>query len=277
MDTSVDQDMTVTVEEYRPALKPAFEALNREWLERYFWIEPIDERLFADPEGQILDRGGAIFFVLEDGVPQGTCAMIPQAPGVYELAKMGVAEVAQGRGYGSRLMEAALGWARARQATHVVLNSASRLTAALGLYRKYGFRITRRGKHPDYERGDLGMTLRLNDADRFHQTVPAALAQLPTPNGERFTTLLEHGTLAVELYAPRGHDPQTPHTRDEIYVVAQGQGMFVYGDTRLPFGRGDMLFVPAGVVHRFEDFTDDLAVWVFFYGPEGGEQDPTDR
>jgi hypothetical protein len=31
------------------------------------------------------------------------------------------------------------------------------------------------------------------------------------------------------------------------------------------------MFVAAGVEHRFEDFTDDLAVWVMFYGPEGGE------
>jgi len=34
---------------------------------------------------------------------------------------------------------------------------------------------------------------------------------------------------------------------------------------------GDLLFVPAGIVHRFEDFTDDFATWVMFYGPEGGE------
>jgi mannose-6-phosphate isomerase-like protein (cupin superfamily) len=47
--------------------------------------------------------------------------------------------------------------------------------------------------------------------------------------------------------------------------------MFLNGNTRHAFGPGDLLFVPAGVVHRFEDFTDDLAVWVIFYGPEGGE------
>ena len=41
--------------------------------------------------------------------------------------------------------------------------------------------------------------------------------------------------------------------------------------TVLSFGCGDVLFVPAGVVHRFEDFSDELVVWVVFYGPEGGE------
>ncbi len=102
-------------------------------------------------------------------------------------------------------------------------------------------------------------------------TVPDALAQLPGPAGERYVELFQHGTLGVELYAPRGRDAQTPHTRDEVYVVVQGSGEFVNGETRHRFRPGDLLFVPAHVPHRFEAFTDDLAVWVLFYGPEGGE------
>lgn len=102
-------------------------------------------------------------------------------------------------------------------------------------------------------------------------TVDEALARLPGPDGERFVKVLEHGSMEVELYAPRGHDPQTPHTRDELYFVVGGSGEFVAGGERRPFGPGDALFVAAGVPHRFEDFTDDLAVWVVFWGPEGGE------
>ena len=104
-----------------------------------------------------------------------------------------------------------------------------------------------------------------------HLTTKDGLARLPDPKGERFVELFRHGTLSVELYAPRGRDPQSPHTRDEVYVVAAGQGRFRNGDDRHPFGPGDVLFVPAGVTHRFEDFSDDLVVWVFLYGPEGGE------
>lgn len=99
-----------------------------------------------------------------------------------------------------------------------------------------------------------------------------ALARLPGPGGARFKALFRHGTLEVEIYAPRGADPQTPHTRDEVYVVIQGSGWFVNGSTRQRFGAGDFLFVPAKVEHRFEEFTDDLVVWVLFYGPEGGER-----
>jgi mannose-6-phosphate isomerase-like protein (cupin superfamily) len=102
-------------------------------------------------------------------------------------------------------------------------------------------------------------------------TAEEALAKIPTPAGTRFARVFAHGTLEVEFYAPRGRDLQTPHTRDEVYVVVSGSGMFVNGERRHPFGPGDFLFVPAGVVHRFEEFTDDFAVWVLFYGPEGGE------
>lgn len=83
--------------------------------------------------------------------------------------------------------------------------------------------------------------------------------------------LFRRGTLSIELYAPRWNDLQEPHQKDEVYVVLQGQGMFLNGHDRHPFGPGDLLFVPAGVTHRFEDFTDDLTVWVIFYGPAGGE------
>ncbi len=97
------------------------------------------------------------------------------------------------------------------------------------------------------------------------------MARLPGPEGKRFATVLEHGSLTVEIYAPRGTDPQQPHTRDEAYIVVQGSGEFINGENREAFTPGDFLFVPAGVEHRFINFTDDLIVWVIFYGPEGGE------
>ena len=95
------------------------------------------------------------------------------------------------------------------------------------------------------------------------------------PENEHYAIAFSHGTLEVGLYAPRGTDPQTPHARDEVYVVARGRGLFRRGERRAPFGPGDVLFVPAGESHHFEDFSDDFAAWVLFYGPEGGER-PTD-
>ena len=104
-------------------------------------------------------------------------------------------------------------------------------------------------------------------------TLSEGLNRLPGPQGERFVALLEHGSLVVELYAPRGNDPQTPHSRDEVYIIAQGSGEFVCARARQNFGPNDVLFAAAGVEHRFENFADDFAVWVMFYGPEGGELD----
>lgn len=112
--------------------------------------------------------------------------------------------------------------------------------------------------------------------NRAHFTVPVALQRLAETKGARFIKLFEHGSLQIEIYAPRGDngalvDPQTPHTRDELYVIASGVGFFFNGTTREPVQAGDLLFVPAGSPHRFEEFTENFATWVMFYGPEGGE------
>jgi len=100
-----------------------------------------------------------------------------------------------------------------------------------------------------------------------------ALRRLPGPQGEHNVVVFEHGSLVVKLSQPRGPDLQRPHSRDEIYVVAQGGGEFVCGGARQSVSPHDVLFAAAGTEHRFENFSDDFAVWVFFYGPEGGEAD----
>ena len=93
----------------------------------------------------------------------------------------------------------------------------------------------------------------------------------PISEGRASALLMEHGSMTLRFYAPRGSDPQVPHDQDELYIVARGTGTFVCDDKRTAFGPGDVLFAAAGAVHRFEDFTDDFETWVVFYGPEGGE------
>ena len=107
-------------------------------------------------------------------------------------------------------------------------------------------------------------------AEPWRVTVEEALA-LPLPEGQRSVPVMAHASMLAKFYVPRGTDLQTPHTQDEIYVVIRGTGWFVNGEVRHPFGPGDMLFAPAGVSHRFEDFSDDFATWIIFYGPDGGE------
>ena len=92
-----------------------------------------------------------------------------------------------------------------------------------------------------------------------------------TPD-KRSVLAWERGQIEVKLFEPRGKDTQTPHTRDEIYVVVKGTGNFICAGETKAFSEGDFLFAPAGADHRFLDFSDDLSVWVIYYGPEGGEK-----
>lgn len=101
-------------------------------------------------------------------------------------------------------------------------------------------------------------------------TYKRALGALPTT--DRYAEVLRNGTMSAGLYAPHESDDQAPHYQDEAYVVIDGTGFFRIGEERQPFGPGDLLFVPAGVDHRFEDFTPNFSTWAIFYGPEGGER-----
>jgi mannose-6-phosphate isomerase-like protein (cupin superfamily) len=123
--------------------------------------------------------------------------------------------------------------------------------------------------------GMLVATFQEEEAPRLRATLREVWEKIPGPKGERFAEAFTHGTLRVLLYAPRVTDPQQPHEQDEVYVVMRGSGSFNLDGTRRPFAEGDVVFAPARVAHRFEDFTDDLIVWVVFYGPDGGEPDAT--
>jgi mannose-6-phosphate isomerase-like protein (cupin superfamily) len=111
-----------------------------------------------------------------------------------------------------------------------------------------------------------------SSAQITHVSFAEALKKGPPPPGNLAVPIFSHGTLAVELYTPVDKDPQKPHTRDEIYFVARGDGLFFDGEQKHVVEAGSFIFVPAGQVHRFEDFSSDFAVWVAFYGPDGGEK-----
>ncbi|MBS1531210.1 MAG: cupin domain-containing protein [Bacteroidetes bacterium] len=103
-------------------------------------------------------------------------------------------------------------------------------------------------------------------------SVDAALNRLDQDKIQLFAKVMEHGSMSVEIYRPQKTDLQTPHRQDELYVVISGRGEFLNNGKRSAFSPGDVLFVPAGVEHRFENFSDDFVTWVIFYGPNGGEK-----
>jgi len=144
---------------FDPKYLPAFVELNREWIERYFVLEAMDLAQLENPYESILDKGGEIFFLLEEGSVAGTCAMVPHGPRAYELAKMAVSPKTRGRGYGDILMQAAIDWAKKQKAQKILLLSNTVLKPAIALYQKHGFKTMHLGEHADYKRCNIEMEL----------------------------------------------------------------------------------------------------------------------
>jgi len=111
----------------------------------------------------------------------------------------------------------------------------------------------------------------VSDRPEWIQDITEIAAGISRTERIPYRVAFKHGTLEAGVYTPGERDPQQPHTRDEAYIVMTGTGTFVQENVRASFGPGEFIFVPAGATHRFEDYTPDLAVWVIFYGPEGGE------
>ena len=124
---------------FDPALREHFYRLNEAWLRKYFYVEEIDHRVLSNPEAEILQSGGAILFAMLGDEVVGTCALLHESDGVYELTKMAVDEQRQGLGIGRALMEAAIAEFRLRRGLRLFLETNSKLTPAVRLYESMGF------------------------------------------------------------------------------------------------------------------------------------------
>lgn len=102
-------------------------------------------------------------------------------------------------------------------------------------------------------------------------TFAAALAQLSAASATS-VRLLEKPSFDISVYKPVRHDPQGPHKRDELYVIASGSGHFTCDGSTESFAVGDAFFVSAGVEHRFVDFSADFWTWVIFFGQRPAKQ-----
>jgi DNA-binding MarR family transcriptional regulator/predicted GNAT family N-acyltransferase len=143
---------------FEPALRGHFRRLNLQWLERDFVVEDVDRAMLDEPERVVLAPGGAIFFARLAGEVIGTCALLRESPGVYELSKMGVDESFRGLGAGRRLLDAAIAEFRRRRGRTLFLESSSKLRPALHMYEQAGFVLqpgVRPGSH--YARADVYM------------------------------------------------------------------------------------------------------------------------
>lgn len=146
--------------DYSTNHQPDFERLNRNWIEKYFWMEPVDHEVLSKPDEHIINKGGSIFMAQYNNEIAGTVALKFVEAGVFEFTKMAVDEKFQGLKIGKQLAEAAIEKAKQKNAHKIILYSNTKLTTAITLYRKLGFQeIPVDGP---YKRSDIKMELILS-------------------------------------------------------------------------------------------------------------------
>lgn len=155
------ESQPVQLRDFVPADQPVFRQLNEEWIAHYFTLEPADLKALDHPEEYILAPGGCILLAEYENQVVGTCALIKMDEHTYELAKMAVTPAVQGQKIGLLLGQAAIQRARDLGAQRVYLESNSRLTTALNLYRKLGFQPLPHTVPSPYARADVQMELLL--------------------------------------------------------------------------------------------------------------------
>jgi GNAT superfamily N-acetyltransferase len=137
---NAEEDAGIVIRPFRAADAEAFRVLNEAWIGRLFGIEEKDRSTLGDPEGKILARGGHIFMVVDGGTAVGCCALLALQPGVYEVAKMTVAESHRGRGLGRWVLAYTIEQGRALGARSLYLETNDTLLDAIHLYEELGFR-----------------------------------------------------------------------------------------------------------------------------------------
>ena len=150
--------MQIEIINYNSQYNEDFAALNKAWLQKFFTVEPIDEKIFANPQGYIIDGGGEIFFAKADNEIAGTFALMKEQAGVFELSKMAFDEKFQGKGIGSKMIAYSLKRAEELGAHKVILYSNTALKSAIHLYRKFGFKEVPLGD-VEYKRANIKMEI----------------------------------------------------------------------------------------------------------------------
>lgn len=146
----------VSILPFTSEYKQAIKTLNLEWLQKHFKVEPKDEKVLSDPQGEIIDKGGMIFYAQYNNQIVGTVSLIKIDNTTFELTKMAVSERNQGLGIGKKLMEHCLNETREKKIQKLILYSNRKLLSAIHLYKSFGFDEVPVEKGV-YERADIKM------------------------------------------------------------------------------------------------------------------------
>ncbi len=150
----------IDIIEYRKEHQPYFENFNRDWIEKYFWLEEVDQYVLQHPEEAILQKGGAILMATYNGEVAGTVALKKINEEVYEFTKMAVDHSFRRKGIAEALSRAAFEKAKQLGASKIILYSNRRLSPAITMYQKLGFKEVP-VENNVYERSDIKMEIEL--------------------------------------------------------------------------------------------------------------------
>jgi N-acetylglutamate synthase-like GNAT family acetyltransferase len=145
---------------FQPDDADAFRRLNQQWIEKLFKLEAPDLAVLHHPDEHILAPGGAIIIAEAQGRVIGTCALLFEHAGVYEVAKMAVDELWRGSGIGRKILLFTIAEARRLGAHTLRLETSSKLPNAIHLYEAVGFRHVP-AHHTPYARADVFMEMNL--------------------------------------------------------------------------------------------------------------------
>ena len=137
-------------------LKDHIKTLNLEWLNKYFKVEPNDQIALSNPQVEIIDKGGYIFYAKYNNQIIGTVSLLKIDAITFELSKMAITEKIQGLGIGKKLVEHCLAFANEKGIHKLILYSNRRLLPAIHLYEKFGF-VEVDLEAGIYERADIKM------------------------------------------------------------------------------------------------------------------------
>ena len=147
---------TVEIIPFSAESKEPIKTLNKEWLQKYFKVEEQDEIVLSNPQEEIIDKGGFIFYAKYKGEIIGTVSLIKIDHDTFELSKMAVSDKAQGLGVGNQLLIHCLAVAEKNNIKKLILYSNRKLLPAIHLYEKFGFIEVPLG-NVSYERADIKM------------------------------------------------------------------------------------------------------------------------
>ena len=149
-------DPIIDIIPFSAELAAPIKILNLEWLTKYFKVEPKDEIVLSDPQGQIIDKGGFIFYAKHNKAIVGTVSLIKIDDWTFELSKMAVTDRAQGLGIGTKMLNHCITFAQEKKWDKLILYSNRKLVSAIHLYEKFGFAEIHL-EEVIYERADIKM------------------------------------------------------------------------------------------------------------------------